>query len=95
MRTKSQRDKNEAEMVKQLRALGYFVTHLNDPGVPDLLVIEPHKVNLSVIGVATNPDEAVRIAENGFITLIEVKAVGAALRPLQLEWHNKALGHGT
>ena len=92
MRTKAARDANEADIVATLREAGYFVTHLNDPGVPDLLVIRPDEINKDRIRIVTTVEEALQAARAGMITLLEVKQPGKPLRPLQLEWHNKAMG---
>lgn len=91
MRKAAQRDGNEAEIVAALRAAGYHVTHLNDPAVPDLLVIRPSD-DIPVF-VASDAETALSVAMPFRVTLIEVKQPGKPLRPLQLKWHNEVKGH--
>ena len=99
MRKAAKRDENEAEIVKALRDAGYFVTHLNDPGVPDLLVIDPWPD--VPLFVATSPKDAIQgIVDNrrsfggiNPVYLVEVKMPGKKLNKVQQEWHRKALGN--
>ena len=46
MRRAAKRDDNEKRIVEFLRRCGYTVAHLNDPGIPDLLVGTPYGINL-------------------------------------------------
>lgn len=89
MRTAAKRDENEAEIVKGLRAQGYFVTHLSGKDVPDLLVIDPNPA-ADVYVVHTLKDALDSIKDYG-MALMEVKMPGTKLKPGQQEWHNKAL----
>ncbi len=92
---KYNRDENEPAIAKALRAKGYIVTLLNDPGVPDLLVIAPTRCKLSMTIVRT-PDDAVTFADSFIETsdnrmgLLEVKQPGGTLTDTQQKWWNRA-----
>ena len=89
MRKAAQRDGNEAEIVAALRSVGYHVTHLNDPAVPDLLVILPGPAREHQVRVVSTVGEALSAANSNSLCLLEVKQPGKPLRPLQLKWHNE------
>jgi Holliday junction resolvase len=93
----AKRDENEQQIIQALRKAGYFVTRLNDPGVPDLLVVKPSK-HLK-ISIARNVARALRIAqsldyESNRMALIEIKMPGKDLNETQTKWWNRALNIG-
>jgi len=90
MRQAAQRDKNEAEIVDALRQAGYLVTLLNDPAVPDLLVI---KSGPQVpIKVCRNAEAALAFADEHKLCLVEVKGKTGTLTPAQKIWWQNATG---
>ena len=76
-------------MVDALRKAGYFVTHLNDPAVPDLLVIKPGAH--VPIKVCRNIGSALAHVDLHRLSLIEVKTKTGTLTPAQKVWWEHAL----
>ena len=93
MRTKAARDQNETEIVDALRKAGYFVTRLNDPGVPDLLVLK-HDPPLCKVHSPEEAFDAMRCVR-GQAVLMEVKMPGKDLNQRQREWWKNAAGTTT
>ena len=84
----AKRDENEPEIVQALEKAGYFVTRLNTPGVPDLLVIKPSQQ--IPVHTCETPERALAQAWRHDITLLEIKMPGKDLNKKQKQWHGRA-----
>lgn len=78
MRTRGRTDNNQAQIVRDLRAVGCFVQSLASigDGCPDLLVIRAGKVHLLEVKDGSKP------------------ASKRKLTPAETKWHNDALSFG-